>query len=62
MKPIGNYFKYTLLALWLIALAGLIYLGIVQANEHGYDGRNSQKHIGYRKENRMGDQRSESGN
>ncbi len=43
MKPIGNYFKYTLLALWLIALAGLIYLGIVQANEHGYDGRNSQK-------------------
>jgi hypothetical protein len=43
MKSIGNYVKYTLLAIWIISLASCIYLGIKQFNEIGYNGKTTQK-------------------
>lgn len=43
MKSIGNYVKYTLLAIWIISLASCIYLGIKQFNEIGYNGKTAQK-------------------
>lgn len=43
MRPIGNYFKYTLLAIWILAIASLAYLGIKQATEKGYEGKTVQK-------------------
>jgi phage shock protein PspC (stress-responsive transcriptional regulator) len=43
MKSIGNYVKYTLLAIWIISLASCIYLGIKQYNEIGYNGKTTQK-------------------
>lgn len=43
MKSIGNVAKYTLLALWLIAVGVLISFGIKQATEIAYDGKAVQK-------------------
>ncbi|MCB0442857.1 MAG: PspC domain-containing protein [Flavobacterium sp.] len=43
MKSIGNVAKYTLLALWLIAIAILISFGIKQATEIAYNGKIVQK-------------------
>lgn len=43
MKSIGNVAKYTLLALWLIAVAILISFGIKQATEIAYNGKTVQK-------------------
>jgi len=43
LKSIGNIAKYTLLALWLIAVGILIVLGIKQATEIGYDGMTVEK-------------------
>ncbi|MFV7236817.1 PspC domain-containing protein [Flavobacterium sp. ZB4R12] len=43
MKPIGNIAKYTLLALWIIAIAILISIGIKQASEVAYEGKTVQK-------------------
>ncbi|RXR29370.1 PspC domain-containing protein [Flavobacterium piscinae] len=43
MKSIGNVAKYTLLALWLIAVGVLISFGIKQATEIAYDGKTVQK-------------------
>jgi phage shock protein PspC (stress-responsive transcriptional regulator) len=45
MKSIGNVAKYTLLALWLIAVGVLISFGIKQATEIAYDGKTVQKEI-----------------
>ncbi|WP_417350373.1 PspC domain-containing protein [Flavobacterium alkalisoli] len=42
-RPIGNTTKYTLLAIWLIAVAFSIYLGIRQATEVAYEGKTMQK-------------------
>lgn len=39
LKPIGSITKYTLLAIWLIAVAFSIYLGVRQANEISYEGK-----------------------
>ncbi len=43
MKSIGNIAKYTLLAVWLIAIAVLISLGISQASEVAFDNKIIQK-------------------
>ncbi len=39
LKPIGSIVKYTLLALWLIAVGLLIALGVSQATEMSHDGK-----------------------
>ena len=39
LKPIGSIFKYTLLALWLVAVGLLIALGVSQATEMSHDGK-----------------------
>lgn len=44
LKSIGNVAKYTLLALWLIAVGIAITLGVKQATEIGYDGKKVEKH------------------
>ncbi len=43
LKSIGNIAKYTLLALWIIALGILISLGINEATQLAYDGKVVQK-------------------
>lgn len=43
MKPIGNYFKYSLLAIWIVSIIGLSYLGVQQATAIGYDGKTVKK-------------------
>ena len=43
MKSIGNIAKYTLLALWIIAIAILISIGIKQASEVAFEGKTVQK-------------------
>ena len=43
MKSIGNVGKYTLLALWLIAVSLIISIGIKQASAFAVDGRVVQK-------------------
>jgi phage shock protein PspC (stress-responsive transcriptional regulator) len=43
LKSIGNVAKYTLLALWIIALGILISLGINEASQLAYDGKVVQK-------------------
>ncbi|RDI58214.1 PspC domain-containing protein [Flavobacterium glaciei] len=43
MKSIGNIVKYTLLALWIIAIAILISIGIKQASEVAYEGKTVKK-------------------
>lgn len=43
MKSIGNVAKYTLLALWLLAVGTLIAFGVKQATEVAYKGKSVQK-------------------
>lgn len=43
MKPISNYFKYTLLAVWILSIIGVTYFGLKQATAIGYDGKSVQK-------------------
>jgi phage shock protein PspC (stress-responsive transcriptional regulator) len=43
LKPIGNIIKYTLLAVWIIAVAIAISIGIKQATELSYDGKTVEK-------------------
>lgn len=45
MKSIGNVAKYTLLALWLLAVGTLIAFGVKQATEVAYNGKSIQKEI-----------------
>jgi phage shock protein PspC (stress-responsive transcriptional regulator) len=44
-KSIGNYAKYTLLALWLISIASLTIVGINYATELSHDGKVSKKEL-----------------
>lgn len=44
-RSIGNYAKYTLLALWLIAIASLTIVGINYATELSHDGKVSKKEL-----------------
>ncbi len=43
LKSIGNITKYTLLAIWIIAVAIVISIGIKQATEISYDGKTVEK-------------------
>ena len=43
LKSIGNITKYTLLAIWIIAVAIAISIGIKQATEISYDGKTVEK-------------------
>ncbi|GGD27627.1 PspC domain-containing protein [Hyunsoonleella pacifica] len=43
LKSIGNIAKFSLLGLWLIAIIGLIILGVKQASEHAFDANVIQK-------------------
>ena len=45
MKSIGNIVKYTLLALWLIAVSLAISIGVKQATAYAVDGRVVRKEI-----------------
>ncbi len=45
IKSIGNIAKYTLLAIWIIAISILISIGIQQASEVAYEGKTVQKEI-----------------
>lgn len=45
LKPLGSIFKYTLVALWLIAVGLLIALGINQATEMSHDGKSVSKEM-----------------
>ncbi|WP_299123383.1 PspC domain-containing protein [uncultured Winogradskyella sp.] len=37
LKSIGNIAKFTLLGLWLMAIIGIVIIGVRQATEHAYD-------------------------
>ncbi|MGQ2982558.1 PspC domain-containing protein [Flavobacterium sp.] len=39
LKPVGNVTRYTLLALWIIALSSSIYLGVRYATEIAHEGK-----------------------
>ncbi|WP_310380365.1 PspC domain-containing protein [Flavobacterium sp.] len=43
LKSIGNIAKYTLLAIWILAIAVLISIGVKQASEIAYEGKTVQK-------------------
>ncbi|WP_430967882.1 PspC domain-containing protein [Spongiimicrobium sp. 2-473A-2-J] len=43
LKSIGNIAKFSLLGLWLIALIGIIILGVKQASAHAYTGSISER-------------------
>jgi phage shock protein PspC (stress-responsive transcriptional regulator) len=43
IKSIGSIAKYTLLALWILAIAALISIGIQQASEVAYEGKTVSK-------------------
>lgn len=43
MKSIGNYLKYSLLAIWIVSIIGSSYLGIKQATAIGFDGKTVKK-------------------
>lgn len=43
MKSIGSIAKYTLFALWILAIAALISIGIQQASEVAYEGKTIKK-------------------
>lgn len=43
MKSIGNYFKITLVAVWLVAIISLIYIGVKQVSEKSFEGKTEYK-------------------
>lgn len=43
MKSIGNFAKYSLLGIWLIALSGMIYVGVAEHNEISSSGKTMTK-------------------
>ena len=45
LKSLGNYVKYSLLAVWIIALGIIITLGINEASQLAFDGKSVQKEI-----------------
>jgi phage shock protein PspC (stress-responsive transcriptional regulator) len=44
-KSIGNYAKYTLLALWLFSIVALVIVGVNYATELSHDGKVSKKEL-----------------
>ncbi len=47
LKSIGNIIKFSLLGLWLLAVIGLLFLGIKQASAHAYTGSATVKEVLY---------------
>jgi phage shock protein PspC (stress-responsive transcriptional regulator) len=45
VKSIGNYVKYSLLAVWIITVGILITLGINEASQLAFDGKSVQKEV-----------------
>ena len=45
LKSIGNYVKYSLLAVWLIAVGIIISLGINEASQLAFEGKSVQKEV-----------------
>lgn len=45
MKSIGNPVKYSLLAIWIFAVASLVFIGIKQSTERAFDGKMVSKEI-----------------
>lgn len=45
LRSIGNYVKYSLLAVWLIAIGIIISLGINEASQLAFDGKSVQKEV-----------------
>ncbi|MBV2195309.1 MAG: PspC domain-containing protein [Flavobacterium sp.] len=45
LRSIGNYVKYSLLAVWLIAVGIIISLGINEASQLAFDGKSVQKEV-----------------
>ncbi|VXC23145.1 conserved membrane hypothetical protein [Flavobacterium sp. 9AF] len=43
MKSIGNNIKYSLLAIWIVAIIGITYLGVQQATAIGFEGKTVKK-------------------
>ena len=45
VRSIGNYLKYSLLAVWIIAVGIIISLGINEASQLAFDGKSVQKEV-----------------
>ncbi|MDO6598156.1 PspC domain-containing protein [Oceanihabitans sp. 2_MG-2023] len=45
LKSIGNIAKYSLLGLWLMAIIGLVVIGVTQATEHAFDATIKHKEV-----------------
>lgn len=45
LRSIGNYVKYSLLAVWIIAIGIIISLGINEASQLAFDGKSVQKEV-----------------
>lgn len=45
VRSIGNYVKYSLLAVWIIAVGIIISLGINEASQLAFDGKSVQKEV-----------------
>lgn len=45
LRSIGNYVKYSMLAVWLIAVGIIISLGINEASQLAFDGKSVQKEV-----------------
>ncbi|QYJ68386.1 PspC domain-containing protein [Flavobacterium litorale] len=43
LRSIGNTAKYTLLALWIVALGGLVYIGVMERHEINAEGKTVMK-------------------
>ncbi|WP_299523165.1 PspC domain-containing protein [Winogradskyella sp.] len=43
LKSIGNVAKFTLLGLWLMAIIGIVVIGVRQATEHAFEAKVSDK-------------------
>lgn len=43
LRSIGNTAKYTLLALWIVALGGLVYIGVMERHEISAEGKTVMK-------------------
>lgn len=44
LKPMGNIAKYSLLGIWIIAIASLAIIGIKQSTESAFEGKTVEKH------------------
>lgn len=45
LKPMGNIAKYSLLGIWIIAIASLAVIGIKQSTESAFEGKTVEKHM-----------------